>query len=702
MIKKILLYGDLSLNKVDGSSVWLASLAKLLSMQKENKVDILLKEKLTSDILTRELTYRDNVFLLDPYEYLKKAKSADSRNSVKAIKAIDYLRDYSCIIVRGLEAAYKAAKSDLADKLIPYITDFCHDKSRISEQEKSRLLYIYRRVKRFFVQTYQMGEYLKEVLSVDGEKFCRLSPVVFADGGFAEKMPKSIVYAGKIAKSWNITELLEIMDLLYRKDREITLHFIGDKFNRDTAGEKQKILDALCQRPNIVYYGALTKSETTKIINSCELGYSFRSEDIDNDASLELSSKVLEYCFCGALPLLRKTAMHTAVLGEDYPLYVESVEECADKILRFFGNPPEFEEKARSLPERVKSFTPENIYKNILPALNIYPDKKARLLVTGHDLKFIKPLFPYFEKEFELTVQEYDEYAKLDTAKAEKLIKKQDIIFCEWLLYGAQWYSRHLLSFQKLIIRAHKFEISKNYGKRVAWQRVSKLICVSYYWSEQFTARFGVPRGKVTVINNFIDTAAYSPQKTDGYKYNIAMIGILPKLKGFDRAVEILKILKSKDHRFKLYIAGKRPLEFANTRNLPEQREYYEKVYHKIEEYGLCGSVIFTGWVNTADFLKNIGFTLSLSDKKFPESFHIAPFECMASGGAGLALNWEGVEYIYPEYTVFNSKEEIAEKIISCVENKGEYEALVEKSRNFTAENYDLPIILKALYDVIN
>ena len=43
MVRKILIYGDLDLNIIDGSSIWLVNLAKLLLEDKENYVDILLK-----------------------------------------------------------------------------------------------------------------------------------------------------------------------------------------------------------------------------------------------------------------------------------------------------------------------------------------------------------------------------------------------------------------------------------------------------------------------------------------------------------------------------------------------------------------------------------------------------------------------------------------------------------------------------------
>ena len=143
-----------------------------------------------------------------------------------------------------------------------------------------------------------------------------------------------------------------------------------------------------------------------------------------------------------------------------------------------------------------------------------------------------------------------------------------------------------------------------------------------------------------------------STEKKEGYKYNLAMIGILPKRKGFDKAIDLLISLKKKNPKYKLYIAGKRPDEFPNTKTIPEEREYYKNVDKKIKENNLEDSVIYSGWVKTQDFLKNIGYTLSLSDKDYPESFHVSPFECMASNGIGLSLEWEGIEYIYPEYVI--------------------------------------------------
>lgn len=702
MKRKILLYGDLDLNLIDGSSIWLFSLAKLLAQDSNNVIDILLKKKIIKDTLVKELYKYSNISLFSADEFIPKIKEVDCSNIKAVINMVDEYRDYSLIIVRGF-AAVKSLIDDqrIAKKLIPYLTDFNHNEETITDEEKSSILNIYNSVSKFFVQTPEMKNYLIKILKIDGEKFSLLSPMIFNSETNFTKMPKSIVYAGKIAQNWNILELIEIMDELYKTDPEITLHMIGDKFNRDLAHRKEEILKKLKSMPNVKFYGSLSKEQTTSIVQKCELGYSFRSEEIDNDKSLELSSKLLEYCFCEVPILLRKTKMHSNLLGEDYPLYVESKEECITKILDFFSNTERYEKLKKELKTRVERYKPENIYKNIIEALDFYPKKKMRLLITGHDLKFIKDLYPYFEKEYDLTVQEYKEYTDLNISESKELLKRIDIIWCEWLLYNAEWYTIHKYPYQKIFIRAHRFELARPYAKKIKWNKVERLITVSYYYLEEFISRFKIPRYKVKVINNYINTRNYSTKKMGDYKYNIAMIGILPKRKGFDRAVEILYRLKQKDVRYKLFIAGKKPEEFANTRNVNEEAEYYKNVYSKINDYGLENDVIYTGWVNVPEFLEKIGYTLSLSDKEFPESFHISPFECMVSEGIGLATRWNGIEYLYPDYVIYDNIEDVVSAIEKYNEDENEYKKIAKLGREFTIDNYDIEIIWEEIYKEI-
>ena len=125
-------------------------------------------------------------------------------------------------------------------------------------------------------------------------------------------------------------------------------------------------------------------------------------------------------------------------------------------------------------------------------------------------------------------------------------------------------------------------------------------------------------------------------------------------------------------------------------------------VNKKIKDNNLEDSVIYTGWVEIPEFLKKIGYTFSLSSKKIPESFHIAPFECMASNGIGLALKWEGIEYIFPDEAVCNSLDEIVEKIEYYNSHDKDYKEIASKEREFTRENYDLPVIFDCILNLLD
>ena len=700
MVRKILIYGDLDLNVVDGSSIWLVNLAKLLLKDKDNYVDILLKKRIRNPILAGEIKKRYRIKLLYVKDYIDHITEVDAGNIVKVLQTIDELRDYSCMIIRGTQVTEQAAGSPLIGKMIPYLTDFCHEKEKMPEGQKQFLKDLYGKVQAYFVQTEAMKEYLQDVLEVDGEKFQVLYPVVFPDRQ-AEKRPKTIVYAGKIARDWNILELIRIMERLKEKDPQIHLHFIGSKVNQDLADQKREILDRLSHMDNITFHGSLPHSQAEQITRRCSLGYAFRSSGVDHDQSLELSVKLLEYCHSGVPMVLRRTRMHEAVLGADYPLFVESEEECFQKILEVFADPALWERAESCLATAAEQFSTDRIYENVRKALENYPMKQLRLLVSGHDLKFLKPLFPYFSEAYDLKVQELEEYMELSVKEAKQYLQRADLIWCEWLLLTAQWYSVHAYPHQSVFIRAHRFEVGRRYGEKIDLNHVEKMITVSYYWFEEFTRRFRIPYEKCTVINNFIDTDSYKGEKEPDSRFHLALIGALPKRKGLDRAVELLKMLREKDGRYCLHVPGKRPEEFPNTWNVPEERAYYEQVYQKIKEEGLEDHVTFDGWVKTQDFLKKIGYVLSLSDARFPESFHVTPFEGMASQAVTAALRWEGIEYIYPEEVVTDSLEEMAEYIHSLTEDQEAYQATAKRGCEFVREHYDIRLIWEQIHRLL-
>ena len=82
---------------MDGSTIWLVNLAKLLLKDKDNYVDILLKKRIRNHILAGEIEKRYRIKLLYVKDYIDHITEVDAGNIVKVLQTIDELRDYSCI-----------------------------------------------------------------------------------------------------------------------------------------------------------------------------------------------------------------------------------------------------------------------------------------------------------------------------------------------------------------------------------------------------------------------------------------------------------------------------------------------------------------------------------------------------------------------------------------------------------------------------
>ena len=185
--------------------------------------------------------------------------------------------------------------------------------NRSAMRKKDFLRTLYERVKVYLVQTDAMKRYLQQVLGVDGAKYRVLYPIVFPFPQ-AERERGSLIYAGKIARDWNIIELLDIMEELKNSDPDITLHMVGDKVNRDMAEEKEEIFRRLNEGENIQFYGSLSRGDLREVMSRCELGYAFRSTRWTMTARLRSPSScsnifrpASRWCFAEA-PCMRRSS----------------------------------------------------------------------------------------------------------------------------------------------------------------------------------------------------------------------------------------------------------------------------------------------------------------------------------------------------------------------------------------------------------
>ncbi|MGP9692334.1 glycosyltransferase [Psychrobacter sp. AOP30-A2-5] len=326
---------------------------------------------------------------------------------------------------------------------------------------------------------------------------------------------------------------------------------------------------------------------------------------------------------------------------------------------------------------------------------------KQRLVISGYDLKFIKPIISYLEVFYEVRVDEWAGHNINNETHSLECLNWGEIILCEWMLGNAVWYSNRVTNEQKLFIRMHRFELTTKWYKEIDFRRVNRVFAVSVYFFEKLVEITGISRSLASLLPNYLDIDNYQKSDEQSKLYHLGMIGILPSRKGYMESLKILKKLVAKDLRYKLFIFGKAAEDLDWIKNNHNEMNYYISCDKFIKDNNLQNHIVFEGWVDVKKGIKDIGFIISSSNnEEFPESFHLAPADAFCAGNQGLLLNWNGVEYIYPKKYIFNSIEHIAHHIYSQ-RNMKDFDAYRSIGENIINRKYSIERFVLKFNDVV-
>jgi glycosyltransferase involved in cell wall biosynthesis len=321
------------------------------------------------------------------------------------------------------------------------------------------------------------------------------------------------------------------------------------------------------------------------------------------------------------------------------------------------------------------------------------------ILFAGHDLKFARLLIDHCERNrrHRVSVDHTGGHKIKDESKSLVLLQEADLIFCEWGLGNAEFYSKYKYDRQKLIVRIHEQELTLPFLDRIVWQKVDKVIFIQQLNLEKFLGRFPFLREKCVLIYNVIDCDDLDRNKISEARYHLGLLGMLPHRKSPHIALEILSDLKKTDDRYKLFIKSHRPEDLEWVMKREAERNYYESFYKSINDRGLTESVVFEPFDSyVPQWFTKIGFILSTSEQ---EGSHQAIAEGMASGSVPIIRNWAGASLIYPSGFCFDTKEE-AVKLIEKYQQKMDEKQDVENIRSYARERFDKRIIL-GRYDAL-
>ena len=270
------------------------------------------------------------------------------------------------------------------------------------------------------------------------------------------------------------------------------------------------------------------------------------------------------------------------------------------------------------------------------------------ILFAGHDLKFIKTIVNMTDSKYNVIIDKWNGHFGHNKQHSHKLLCKADIIFCEWCLGNAVWYSHRVKKNQKLIVRIHKQELYTEFINKVKWKNVYKVIFIAPKMKEIGEKKIPEIKDKSVLIYNYLDKKFFTNIKKSNHQYNLGMLGYVPYIKRLDKAIEIYRKLKKKDKRYKLYIKGKHPDDVPWLKKRDVEMDYFKKMMRIVDS---DKDIIVSGFDNQVDvWFQKVGWILSTSDI---EGSHQAIAEGMATGCIPIITGGFVEEYgaglIYPK-----------------------------------------------------
>ncbi len=710
-----ILYADIDLNTVDGSAVWMSSMASILASG--GKTIVISKNPIRRTTIVDNILHRENILILTPGNVDRSVTRLDMPRCIALIRNLDHiLPKLSKVVVRGLNAAVELISDrQFHRRAYPYLTDLydhTHSGIVIKTLARENVDMLARQSAALLVQTPRIEELLRQITDFPFEAIA-LPPPVPNDlivRPRTKRTDQSVIrigYAGKIAPQWGIKHLFAWVETLREEGLQIEVTIIGDKIAGAATPEANKIFreeisDAF-ERIGARRLGAMDRAAVAREMERMDFTWCWRPADFE-DHTLELSTKLVEGVAAGIPCITYPSQTNKECVGENYPFFARTLEDfrsilqsAVDKVPMSLRQKIHDRHSINAIAARLAQNTPAPV-----------TVRNENICFAAYAPKFIHPYYSCLKAEGASVT--FDPWAWGDPeskTSTRRRMSEAGTIFCEWGLANAAWYSNNLAVGKRLIVRLHAQEVrgsALRFGKAINSDRVDKFIFVTEWVRREAIRLFGWPEEKTCVIPNFVLEEEYSfaTRGFDGI-IRLGMVGIVPQQKRFDRAVDLAELLIRKGHEVELHIKGPRPetIPFMHSSKRAEEMQYYTALDARIQcNPGLRDAVHFHDWGNdVARFYQDVDHILSASES---ESFHYALADGVASGCHPVIWNRpEAANTFSPDWVVPDTPS-AADRILSFrKQTRVKRENEIKECRELIVERYGSQFIFAKLNEVL-
>jgi hypothetical protein len=680
-------YGEIDMNLIDGSSVWLQSVCTMLTSLPGVELTLLLRAAERRDLLTGPLRANPSIRVVSPQ--LDGARLLAPEAAAAQLEQLDRETRFDYVLLRGSAVADAAiARAGFDQRLwIYYVPRTSEPANRDAEQLRRRAA----AADRVLCQTEAIRERVRAAAPEHSRKLVLLAPMIAPlapqDRGAAPSARgpvRRLFYGGKFSPEYFFAEMVALFTQLRRENPGLEFHVAGDKVHNPRADPSFKATAeaALRETPGLIWHGGVSRERVRELLAECDVALSIRHPSMDS--STELSTKILEYGAAWCPVLLNRNPVHTALLGTDYPLLASGVEEALTAIRRVSEQPGLRAQAAARCHQLAQAHTFDRVAAALAP--HVRPHHRgvltsdaaghvngtSRLLVAGHDLKFFDQIADHARgRGAQVREDLWVRHSVHDRQTSEEALAWADTVFCEWCLGNAIFYSRHKRPGQRLIVRFHRMEKDTPHPESVELANVDAMVFVAKHIMEEACARFGwEPDERFHVIPNACDVEGLFRPKLPGAQFTLGQIGYVPMShKRVDLTLTILERVRARDERFRLILKGRPPWSYAWMKSRMDERRAYGRLYARIERSPLLREAVTVEGFHPdlSAFLQKIGYILSPSES---EGHAVALAEAMASAAVPVVLERPGAyEQYLPEWV--HRSDDAAARAILKVRDEG-------------------------------
>lgn len=260
------------------------------------------------------------------------------------------------------------------------------------------------------------------------------------------------------------------------------------------------------------------------------------------------------------------------------------------------------------------------------------------------------------------------EYTRLVDDLMRPHLDWADTVFLDWCVGPAAMLTTIDPGDTRIIVRLHSYEAFTRWPHLVDFSRIDDLVFVADHVRDLTTELVPQLRGprapRTHVLHNAMQLSGFAREKHPEARFNLGLVGVGQVAKDPLWAVEVLRLLREEDERYRLLMVGG-DMERKASRATAKYRNRMERELEPLVE---TGAVLRLGPTDdVAGKLVDIGFILSSSVR---EGSHNGLMEGAASGAVPVVRDWpfyagkpNGASTLYPEDWVVGTPAEAAQRI---------------------------------------